>query len=477
MKNNPYPGLASMTKGNWSFYGRNKDIEQLANLMIINRTVLFHSPSGAGKSSLISQGLIPKMKEISEFQVLPILRVNETLLVLKQYWENDPHTKDQPFDETKWNRFTWSVLRSLESENDTPIQSLTKLAGMSLREYLEEMPWLYTNKAPKLLIFDQFEEVLTKRWRDVSAKKAFFYQLGLALRNHSFWTLFVIREDYVAAIKPYLDLLPTSYPQEYRMELFEVRSARQAIEQPALERGVTYTPKASRKLLTLLSAYKRYNLDNEEQTYWGKWVIPLYLQLVCHRLWNDLDNNITEITDEHIPDSLHSLSKSLSYYYAQALDAIYENQLKEQKKARQFIKDKLINPQQKHRRQFALNLSSNDENDQLKIHLIKNLMEKSIIREVRENIGIYELAHDRLVEPILDDNSRWFNENTNLYAKYLKDMKRRKRQANFIKESWDYIQQMVDYLIEEDPNDQFRKHKEKAVIDIVKKTGIKVNNK
>ena len=45
------------------------------NLIIAERIVLLHSPSGAGKTSLIQAALIPRLLK-NRFQVLPVVRVN-----------------------------------------------------------------------------------------------------------------------------------------------------------------------------------------------------------------------------------------------------------------------------------------------------------------------------------------------------------------------------------------------------------------
>src|SRR5205823_3513253 len=55
---------------------------------------------------------------------------------------------------------------------------------------------------PEILIFDQFEEILTADPTDLTAKAEFFRQVGAALRNRQRWALFSMREDYVPALDP-----------------------------------------------------------------------------------------------------------------------------------------------------------------------------------------------------------------------------------------------------------------------------------
>ena len=57
-------------------HGRDAELRDLLDLLIAERIVLLHSPSGAGKSSLVQAGLIPLLAE-EGFAVLPLIRPTE----------------------------------------------------------------------------------------------------------------------------------------------------------------------------------------------------------------------------------------------------------------------------------------------------------------------------------------------------------------------------------------------------------------
>ena len=59
---NPYVGPRSFETGD-ALYGRDREVGQLASLLIAERIVLLHSPSGAGKTSLIQAGLLPRLAD------------------------------------------------------------------------------------------------------------------------------------------------------------------------------------------------------------------------------------------------------------------------------------------------------------------------------------------------------------------------------------------------------------------------------
>jgi MoxR-like ATPase len=75
-RENPYVGPhAFEPKDQKKFAGRDRDITALYRLLIAERIVLLFSPSGAGKSSLVNAGLLPRMIE-KGFKILPVVRVN-----------------------------------------------------------------------------------------------------------------------------------------------------------------------------------------------------------------------------------------------------------------------------------------------------------------------------------------------------------------------------------------------------------------
>src|SRR5262245_42298005 len=71
---NPFIGPRSFQSGE-ALYGRDREIRDLRGLLIAERIVLLHSPSGAGKTSLVHAALIPEL-EAQEFRVLPVMRVS-----------------------------------------------------------------------------------------------------------------------------------------------------------------------------------------------------------------------------------------------------------------------------------------------------------------------------------------------------------------------------------------------------------------
>ena len=59
----PYPGLRPFEASEWSiFFGREAMIDEIIDRLAAHRLVLIHGSSGAGKSSLVRAGVLPKLE-------------------------------------------------------------------------------------------------------------------------------------------------------------------------------------------------------------------------------------------------------------------------------------------------------------------------------------------------------------------------------------------------------------------------------
>ena len=214
------------------FFGRQREIRQLMYLLIPERIVLLHSPSGAGKTSLIQAGLIPTLeREKTRFKVLPVMHVASV-----------PRLEDLK-GLPAHNRYVLSALLSLEEElPEDGKPSLAELAEMEFGAYLVERCPPDEDKPNQVLIFDQFEELLTADPTDTQAKAEFFRQVGAVLQHPRRWALFSMREDYLAGLDPYLLPVPGRLETRFRLDLLAEEAALAAIQKPAATVTVQNTP-------------------------------------------------------------------------------------------------------------------------------------------------------------------------------------------------------------------------------------------
>jgi WD40 repeat protein len=395
---NPYVGPRAFRTGE-QLYGRDWEVRELLNHLIAERIVLLHSPSGAGKTSLIRAGLVPHL-EAEGFRVLPIIRVNQELPV-----------------GVAANRYTYSVMLSLEEELAPEAQAQAeKLAEMDLVAYLERRKLsamesaLENSDQGEVLIFDQFEEILTIEPTDTKGKAAFFAQLGTALRDRWRWALFSMREDYMAALSPYLRPVPTRFRSTYRLDLLSAGAARQAIQRPVSDKGLIFTDEAATKLVDDLRSEQIQLPDGSLEERHGPHVEPVQLQVVCFRLWQNLAPDDTEISIEDI-ESVGDVNQSLSEYYAERVAAVSEDLEISERSIRDWFDNQLIT-KTGIRSQVIMEPESSGGLLNVAIQQLRNT---HLVRaEKRRGVTWFELAHDRLVRPVREDNAAWFQANLSL---------------------------------------------------------------
>lgn len=399
---NPYVGPRPFQPGE-KLYGRDDEIYDLLDLLIAERIVLLYSPSGAGKTSLIQAGLLPELVE-EGFQALPVMRVS--LEPSRELLAGLPH-----------NRYILSLLLSLEQDVPTARQvPLPDLTRMTLAEYLErrtsgpardDQEAAHTAEPSKIvLLFDQFEEIITINPTDHDAKVEFFTQVGAALRHRDYWALFSMREEFPARLDPYVRHVPTRMTNRFRLELLDVASAIAAIQEPAQDIDVTFTANATTKLVDDLRRVRIQQPDGMIEERPGIYVEPVQLQVVCYRLWNHLPEDITEIREADIR-AAGDVDTALAGYYAERVHEIAAQTGVTERTIREWFLHHLITDQgirgqivkEAHETQGLANAA------------IEELVDAHLVRaEQRRGVTWYELAHDRLIEPVQLDNFDWLQE-------------------------------------------------------------------
>jgi WD40 repeat protein/formylglycine-generating enzyme required for sulfatase activity len=388
---NPYVGPRSIQPGE-PLHGRDTEVLELFCFLQARRVVVLHSPSGAGKSSLVQAGLIPRLRA-AKFDVWRPIRVNFDPAGIVGLGEG-------------FNRYALSVMLSLEDELPRERQrSAAELSRMSLASYLGTRPRRkHQLGRPVVLLFDQFEEVLTVAPHALASKRAFFEQLGEALRDQNNWALFVIREDFLAAFAPYRDHLPTQMANTFRLDLLGLAGAREAALRPALAAGREFP--GVDQLIRDLSAVQVQREDGSFTTEQGVYVEPVQLQVVCRRLWAAMPDDDLSIDPEDI-EAYASVSESLAGYYAQAVDTVAGGEPSRQRAIREWVGEKLISAGIRSQVRQGVGDSGGLANE-----IIAGLLGTYLVRmEQRGGANWYELSHDRLVEPVLADNERWVQAN------------------------------------------------------------------
>ena len=389
---NPYVGPRAFLPGE-PLFGRDREARELLALWLAERIVLLHSPSGAGKTSLIQALLLAALKG-EEIESLPVIRVSA---------EAPP--RDCP-EVRSANRYVLGALLSMDGARPAERQiPLAELAALSLDAYLTRRAGEERFKGkPMALVFDQFEEILHLDPTDVAAKEELFDQVGAALRNRDRWALFSMREDYVGALEPYVRRLPTRLRTAFRLDLLGETAARLAIVEPARRRGVEFDPAAATALVDDLRTVWVQRPDGTREQQLGPHIEPVQLQVVCHRLWSRLPLGARVIRPEKSTAASGDVDVALAGYYADSVTAIAAKDGVAERVIREWTESQLITEQ----RTRGQVLFAPEKSQGLENAAIQGLVDAHLVREDRRRgFTWYELAHDRLIIPVLTDNAAW----------------------------------------------------------------------
>ncbi len=382
---NPFVGPRPLGPGD-PIFGRDREIRELRSLLSAERIVLLCSPSGAGKSSLISAGLIPQMA--ARFDVWLPTRVNLA----------------PPPGVSTVNRYIWSAAAGFEQELPERLRRPPEsFAGASLREYVAGRP--RRPDAPKgiVLVFDQFEEILRTDPLGIDEKREFFRQLGDLLADSNIWALFALREDFLAPLDPYCTAIPTYLRYRYRIDLLMPEAAEEAMARPAAVGGREFAPGAIDKLVADLSAVRVQQPDGAFRLTKGLYVEPLQLQVVCRGLWERLPAGASQILIEHV-EKFANATQALAEYYSREVARIAGGDVARERAMREWTENRLIT--RAGIRSLVMRGAGSSEG--LDNALVAQLVDTHLVRAEQRAASVwYELAHDRLVEPIRQDNAAW----------------------------------------------------------------------
>src|SRR5688500_14157138 len=310
---NPYVGPRTFRKEEADiFFGRDREARDLTALVATERLVLFYAQSGAGKSSLINTCLIPDL-ENNHYEVLPVGRL----------------IGEMPADfGANGNVYIYNLMHSLIQHEIEP----SVLAKLSLSHFLfglnaDEKGYYYDTdlvtaisggKADtgwrRALIIDQFEEIFSTHPEAWKQREDFFRQLAEVMQKEPhLWVVLVMREDYIAALDPYVHLLPNGLRMRYYLQRLEREAALKAVTGP-VERLRPFLPGVAEKLVENLASITVTRPDGMEDIQLGQYIEPVQLQVVCYSLWENLNSGGEQITEKDLQE-VGDVNQSLEKYY------------------------------------------------------------------------------------------------------------------------------------------------------------------
>ncbi|MCP4593752.1 MAG: hypothetical protein GY842_23715, partial [bacterium] len=303
------------------------------------------------------------------------------------------------------NVFCFGAMLTLAGEDIDPRTLLSHTLTSFLAERYPE-PEDEFESQPLVLILDQFEEILTShqnRWQDA---EGFFRQMREALDTlPRLGVVFAMREDHVAGIDPYAPLFPRRLRARFRMERLGPRGALAAVSKPAANAGCPFDPGVAKRLVDNLRLVKMQHYTGAgEETIKGPFVEPVQLQVVCHRLWVNLPEQTDHAIQWEEVEEHGNIDRALTGFYTGAMDAAMRETDANERELRRWFGSKLITPVGTR----GLAMRGPEATEGLANAAVDVLEGHHLIRaDVRAGARWYELAHDRLVDPILQSNTAW----------------------------------------------------------------------
>lgn len=412
-ESNPYVGpRAFEEKEKDLFFGRDRESNQMVSLILSNRLALIYSQSGAGKTSIFNAKVLPALKK-KGFQVLKSVCVRSFLVSLAP-----ANVK---------NTYVFNTLQSLSGAKD-----ISKLRKKTLSRFLRGYPRERSNvdestvpkgaPIPRVIVFDQFEELFNLDIRDMHMQRLeFFRQIVEALNDDILLrVVLVMREEYLAQLDTFQSLFGESIPS-LRLKRLDKKSAFLAVTEPLkkIETTRTFAPGVADTLVDNLSITRVDNRSREVTNVKGEYVQPVHLQVVCYRMWEELPNNATQITRYDVKE----VDVALREFYEEAIrNAGKKNGVDEADIRRWFEKYLITSTGTR-----SVVHQGIHETGGLSNKVVSDLESGYLIRsEWRLNARWYELTHDRLLGPIKESNREFFQQ------KKLKDKYKTERFDQFI---------------------------------------------
>lgn len=394
---NPYVGPRTFRpEERAKFFGRSREARDLTALIISNRLVLFYSPSGAGKSSLLNTMVRPILAEAG-FELLPTGRVSGY----------------SGADVSAQNIFSYNLLLSLQESEEV----VADFTGLTISQFLDNLiqsedgmhrydpAYVYppdTVFKPRVLIIDQFEELITTNTALWLQRTSFFEQLAEAMHlDEQLWVVLALREDYVASFDPYLYLMPNRLRHRYYMERLARPEAMEAIQMPVATIR-PFTPEAiellADNLLHLPAA------EGQSQARFAQFVEPVQLQAVCYQMWEELNQQPGAVITTEDVTRFADVTKALTNFYEDTIKKVVAETSVSEILLREWFENELITEAGTRNMVYR----GEEMTGNLPTKVADHVRGQFIVSEILRPGGVwYELVHDRFVLPIMTSNQGW----------------------------------------------------------------------
>ena len=394
LEDSPYVGPQPFERKDRNlFYGRDFEAMEIISIILSNPITLIYSQSGVGKTSLFNTKILFDLEEEHNFTTFPSARVRGLL---------SPDKIPKNIN----NIYMFNALLSLDPRG-SPEKLKTQTLSDFLKHIIEESK-KENSSTPRLIVFDQLEELFglyPENWME--QQQEFFQQIEEAInQDEKLRIVLVIREEYLAQLSSFANLVPGRLKARFRLERLKRESALLAVNEPMKQTSkCRFGPGVAEKLVDDLLTMRIENIFGKIVDMRGEYVEPVHLQVVCQRLWMKArSSGLTEITQEYLKD-FGNVNQALTEFYLDTISyAAKQGDIKKDKIRNWFDKRLITSSGTRgivHREASSTGGLPNN--------VVDILQQRYLIRqEWRSGSRWYELTHDRLIAPILESNKEWY---------------------------------------------------------------------
>ncbi len=360
------------------FKGRELEAPALHRQIMAHKLTVLYGASGVGKTSLIQAGVVPRLREdgYTAFYVRSL---------------------EDPAQAIKVEALR--LARGPEAQLDEDARTTT------LHTYLRQVLPAVT----RLVVFlDQFEEFFIRLGDGV--RRAFIEELAACLEDDALEMRAVLslRDDYFQRLDEFDERYPKVFDNRFRLRNLDEEKARLAIFLPAHQFGLSYEDRLLRQLLADL---ERGGVE------------PAQLQIVCHKLYEDLvDSGQPSTFTLARYQALGRTKAILAGYLDDVLEKLPEG---EREPARGVLKSMVTGQETK--AALSAREIAQDEivrglglDEEMAGRILGELRDSHVVRKLALAEGeSYELAHEVMVERVWE----WVTPEE-ARSKYVRDMLR-----------------------------------------------------
>ncbi|MDO8365698.1 MAG: SUMF1/EgtB/PvdO family nonheme iron enzyme [Saprospiraceae bacterium] len=412
MKINRYPGVKPFSADEQAlFFGRDRDIADLCDLMRVEKTCVLFGKSGYGKSSILQAGVLPRLAaeclpievrfgEYIAGQSLPPLE-NLRLALDKRAIPNPEMAFVKDLPDSLWVHFKKRVAHLEGVPHVPPGYLLVFDQFEEFFSYPAEQQRAFREQLAELLN-DELPEHLREAARELPREQRRLLATASDIR-----LLITLRSDRLHELDRMKDYLPTLLHKRYELRALSREQAREAVLGPAKLEGdftsppFSYADNAIQRILTDLSR------SNTTQQATG--VEAFQLQILCDSIESKVAAGLVPDRDgdglpDVMPEDLPDFSEVFGQYYERRLAHLPEA---ERDVARRVVEDGLVrlDPATGEGRRLSVDgdaLLQQFGTQGLTSNLLRALEGTFLLRREPNTLGgyNYELSHDTLLAPI-----------------------------------------------------------------------------